>query len=122
MTSRFTPSLCRSVCIALLVATQALTAQAADFVGRVVDSVDARVFAGARVSLRSAALPNASAQTDLQGFFRIGAVPAGSYLVDVAMPDGRAFLARLVMLPGRRTHFLELDYARAVPPDDDEDY
>lgn len=45
-----------------------------------------------------------------------------SYLVDVAVPDGRAFLARLVMLPGRKTQYLELDYARAVPPDDDEDY
>ena len=38
------------------------------------------------------------------------------------MPDGRAFLARLVMLPGRKTQYPELDYARAVPPGDDEDY
>jgi len=27
-----------------------------------------------------------------------------------------------VMLPNRPTQFLELDYSRAVPPDDDEDY
>lgn len=58
----------------------------------------------------------------LLGLRATSRVRPGSYLVDVAVPDGRASLARLVMLPGRKTRYLELDYARAVPPDDDEDY
>jgi hypothetical protein len=114
--------LARSVFVALLIVTQVPAAQSAEFVGRVVDAVDARVFAGARVSLQGLTQPGPSAQTDAQGFFRISNLAAGSYLVDVSMPDGRAFLARLVMLPGRKTQYLELDYAKAVPPDDDEDY
>jgi hypothetical protein len=46
----------------------------------------------------------------------------GAYLLDVGLSDGRAFVARLVVLANRRKQFLELDYSRAVPPDDDEDY
>ena len=115
-------ALLRGAFVGSLVAAQLGTAQAAEFVGRVVDTMDAKVFAGAQVRLRGNGLPHPSAQTDAQGFFRIGNLAAGSYLVDVAVPDGRAFLARLVMLPGRKTQYLELDYARAVPPDDDEDY
>lgn len=122
MAARDLSVLTRSALVALLLATQLGTAHAGEFVGRVVDAVDARVFAGAQVRLRVATPPAPAAQTDAQGFFRIGNVPAGSYLIDVALPDGRAFLARLVMLPGRKTQYLELDYARAVPPDDDEDY
>jgi hypothetical protein len=112
----------RGAFVALPMAAQVGTAQVADFVGRVVDAVEAKVLAGAHVRLRGGTHPNPSAQTDAQGFFRISNLPAGSHLVDVSMPDGRAFLPRLVMLPGRKTQFVELDYARAVPPDDDEDY
>jgi hypothetical protein len=123
MAARDVPvALLRGAFVGLLMAAQLGTAQAAEFVGRVVDAMEARVFAGAQVSLRGNSPQHPSAQTDTQGFFRISNLAAGSYLVDVAMPDGRAFLARLVMLPGRETQYLELDYARAVPPDDDEDY
>lgn len=115
-------ALLRGAFVGLLMAAQLGTAQAAEFVGRVVDAMEAKVFADAQVRLRGDSLQHPSAQTDAQGFFRISNLAAGSYLVDVAMPDGRAFLARLVMLPGRKTQYLELDYARAVPPDDDEDY
>jgi hypothetical protein len=95
---------------------------AAELVGRVVDAVDARVFGGAAVRLRGASAPGPAAQTDALGFFRFRDLAAGPYLVDVALPDGRTFLARVVLLPGRKSQFLELDYARAVPPDDDDDY
>jgi hypothetical protein len=84
--------------------------------------LDARVFGGAEVRLRGSSAPGPAAQTDALGFFRFRDLAAGSYLVDVALPDGRGFLARVVLLPGRKTQFLELDYARAVPPDDDDDY
>jgi hypothetical protein len=46
----------------------------------------------------------------------------GAYLLDIALPDGRDFVARLVLIPERKTQFLELDYSRIAPPDDDEHY
>jgi len=107
---------------ALLLALQAPAVSATDLVGRVVDAVDAKVFAGALVRMRGGDPAKLAAQTDGQGFFRVPGLAAGSYLLDVHLPDGRAFVARLVLLPQRQTQFLELDYSRAVPPDDDEDY
>lgn len=114
--------LMRSAAAALLLALQAPSASATDLVGRVVDAVDAQVFAGALVRLRGSDPAKLAAQTDEQGFFRVPGLAAGSYVLDVNLPDGRAFVARLVLLPQRSTQFVELDYSRAVPPDDDEDY
>lgn len=107
----------------------AAPAQAGELVGRVVDAVDAKVFANAVVTARAAAPATpavpaapADARTDAQGFFRLAGLPAGAYLLDVSLSDGRSFLARQVMLPGRALQYRELDYSRAVPPDDDDDY
>jgi hypothetical protein len=96
--------------------------QAAELVGRVVDAMDAKVFAGAVVQLRSSGPAPRSATTDAQGFFRMPGLAPGAYLLDVNLPDGRDFVARLVLLADRKTQFLELDYARIVPPEDDEHY
>jgi hypothetical protein len=112
----------RSAAVAALLASAVATASAAELVGRVVDQVQARVFEGATVTARGGDRQNHAAQTDGQGFFRVPGLAAGWYVLDVSLPDGRAFVARLVMLPNRQTQFLELDYSRAVPPDDDEDY
>jgi len=112
----------RGAAISLLLAVQFSAASAGDLVGRVVDAVDAKVFAGATVLVRGNETPQRTAQTDGQGFFRLPALAAGSYVFDVNLADGRAFVARYVMLAYRKTQFLELDYSRAVPPDDDEDY
>jgi len=112
----------RAIALALLLALQALPASAAELVGRVVDALDAKVFSGATVTMRGIDRPGRAARTDANGFFRVPDLTPGSYVLDVRLPDGRAFVARLVMLANRRTQFLELDYSRAVPPDDDEDY
>ena len=112
----------RGVAVAALLASAVATTSAAELVGRVVDQVQARVFEGATVTARGADHLDHAAQTDGQGFFRVPGLAAGWYVLDVSLPDGRAFVARLVMLPSRQTQFLELDYSRAVPPDDDEDY
>ena len=112
----------RGMALAALLASGVAGASAAELVGRVVDQVQAQVFAGATVTARGADRQDHAAQTDGQGFFRVPGLAAGWYVLDVSLPDGRAFVARLVMLPNRPTQFLELDYSRAVPPDDDEDY
>lgn len=108
--------------LAWLLALTAGTAQAGELVGRVVGTMDAKVFAGAVVSVRATGSMGGVARTDAQGFFRLPELPAGPYLLDVGLTDGRAFLARLVMRADRKTQYLELDYSRTVPPDDDEDY
>jgi hypothetical protein len=112
----------RGAAMALLLALQALPAPAAELVGRVVDAVEAKVFAGATVTLRGGNRPRQAARTDASGFFRVSDLAPGAYLLDVGLPDRRAFVARLLVLAHRPTQFLELDYSRAVPPDDDEDY
>ena len=104
----------------LLLALGALPAQSAEVVGRVVDAVDAKVFAGASVTLRSPA--RTSALSNAGGFFRIADVAPGAYIIDVQLADGRAFIARLVVPSQLHTRFIELDYSRAVPPDDDDEY
>jgi hypothetical protein len=114
--------LIRGLTAAALLASATATASAAELVGRVVDQVQARVFEGATVTARGADHQDHAAHTDGQGFFRVPGLAVGWYVLDISLPDGRAFVARLVMLPNRQTHFLELDYSRAVPPDDDEDY
>lgn len=111
----------------VVLAASVAPAQAGELVGRVVDAVDAKVFANAVVTARAAgpvtpAYASPDARTDAQGFFRLAGLPAGAYLLDVSLSDGRTFLARQVMLPGRASQYRELDYSRAVPPDDDDDY
>lgn len=110
------------IALALLIAAQTGPVAATELVGRVVDATDARVFTNAQIQVRGNHLPSLGTQTDAQGFFRVSGLAPGSYLLDVNLADGRAFIARLVLLPHRKTQFLELDYSRAVPPDDDEDY
>ena len=95
---------------------------AAELIGRVVDAMDARVFAGAVVQVRGSGPGLRTAKTDTLGFFRVPGLTPGAYLLDVSLPDGRDFVARLVLLPERKTQFLELDYSRIVPPEDDEQY
>ena len=111
----------RAAALALLL-LHVLPAGAAEWEGRVVDASDAKVFSGASVTLRGVQPARTAARTDAHGFFRVPELAPGAYLLDVGLPDGRAFVARLVVRANRRTQFLELDYSRAVPPDDDEDY
>ena len=108
--------------MAFLLVLYTVPACAADLVGRVVDTVDARVFDGAVVQVRGSSPVLRTAQTDPHGFFRLAGLTPGAYLLDVHLLDGRAFVARLVLLPNRTTQFLELDYSRIVPPEDDEHY
>lgn len=109
-------------CLAFLLGCYGAPAGAADLVGRVVDAMHARVFAGAEVRVRSNGQDPRAATTDTHGFFRMPGLTPGAYILDVNLPDGRDFVARLVLLPNRKTQFLELDYSRIVPPEDDEQY
>jgi hypothetical protein len=93
-----------------------------ELVGRVVDATNAKVFAGAVVQVRNSGEDPRSATTDTHGFFRMPGLAPGAYVLDVNLPDGRDFVARLVLLQNRKTQFLELDYSRIVPPEDDEQY
>jgi len=108
--------------LAFLLTLYGAPACAAELVGRVVDAMDAKVFAGAVVQVRSSGPGLRTATTDMHGFFRVPGLTPGAYLLDVSLPDGRDFVARLVLLPDRNTQFLELDYSRIVPPEDDEQY
>jgi len=108
--------------LAYLLALYGAPACAAELVGRVVDAMDAKVFSGAIVQVRSSGPGLRTAKTDTHGFFRMPGLTPGAYLLDVNLPDGRDFVARLVLLPERKTQFLELDYSRIVPPEDDEQY
>jgi len=106
----------------LLAVTLVLPAQATEVVGRIVDNFEAQVFADAGVRFRMPAGTEQQAQTDEYGFFRVRDVNPGPYVLDVSLPDGRAFTVRLLVSGTNKTQFLELDYSRAVPPGDDEDY
>lgn len=110
------------LCFAFVLALCGAPAFAAELVGRVVDTMDARVFPGAVVQVRSGGPQLRTANADTHGFFRMPGLTPGAYLLDVKLPDGRAFVARLVLLAERKTQFLELDYSRIVPPEDDEHY
>lgn len=108
--------------LAIVLLLGSVPACAAELVGRVVDTLDARVFEGALVQIRGSCPDPRTAKADSHGFFRLDSLTPGAYLLDVRLPDGRSFAARLVLLPNRKTQFLELDYSRIVPPDDDEHY
>jgi hypothetical protein len=110
------------LCLAFVLALYGAPACAAELVGRVVDAMDARAFAGAVVQVRNSGPELRSAKTDMHGFFRMPGLMPGAYLLDVNLPDGRGFVARLVLLPERKTQFVELDYSRIVAPEDDEHY
>ncbi len=108
--------------LALLALTLVAPAQATEVVGRIVDNFEARVFADAGVRFRMHAGTEQQAVTDEYGFFRVRNVNPGPYVLDVSLPDGRAFTMRLLVSGSHKTQFLELDYSRAVPPGDDDDY
>lgn len=108
--------------LAFLLTLYGAPARAAELVGRVVDAMEAKVFAGAIVQVRSSGHELRTAKSDTHGFFRMPGLTPGAYLLDVNLPDGRDFVARLVLLPDRKTQFLELDYSRIAPPEDDEQY
>jgi len=95
---------------------------ATELVGRVVDISDARVFSDAKIFVRKNADNALEAHSDSEGFFRLSNVPAGAYLIDVNLADGRTFMTRLMINPKRTTQFIELDYSRIMTPHDDEDY
>ena len=95
---------------------------ATELVGRVVDNADARVFSGATINVRKSLDLPFEAQSDAEGFFRVSNVPAGAYLIDISLLDGRTFMTRLMISPAKTTQFIELDYSRIVTPDHDEDY
>ena len=95
---------------------------ATELVGRVVDNADAVVFSNATVNVRKSLDQKFEAQSDTEGFFRMSNVPAGAYLIDVTLSDGRTFLTRLMINPKRTTQFIELDYSRVVTPDHDDHY
>lgn len=110
------------LCAALFLAFNSASLGAAELIGRIVDVTDARVFAGAQVRAQGHSTDRHAAPSDSLGFFRLPSLAPGSYLLDVSLPDGRSFAARLVLLPGRKTQFIELDYSRIVPPDEEENY
>lgn len=139
--SHFNYQLILAACI-LTCASSFPNASATELVGRVVDNVEARTFSDATVALRGHGLHAGElgasqlladnvlanqiipfdARTDRDGFFRMSDIQPGSYLVDITLADGRAFMSRLIISSKRNTQFLELDYSRAVPPDDHDDY
>lgn len=105
------------VCIGLLAPVHAT-----ELVGRVVDNSDARVFSEAKIHVRKNADDALEAHSDIEGFFRLSNVPAGAYLINVSLSDGRTFMTRLMINPKRTTQFIELDYSRVVMPHEDEEY
>jgi hypothetical protein len=108
--------------MALLLTAYAAQSCAAELVGRVVDAVNAQVFVGAVVHVRNSGQNPRIATTDALGYFRVIGLEPGAYILDVSLPNGHDFAARLALLPNLRTQFLELDYSRIVPPEDDEQY
>jgi len=104
---------------ALVWLLQVHPAFAVELVARVVDAVEAKVFPTAVVQVRGGGITQRQA-ADSFGFVRLAGLPAGAYLLDVKLPDGREFVARTVLLSNRKTQFLDLDYARIVPPHDDD--
>ena len=105
------------ICIGLLAPVHAT-----ELVGRVVDNSDARVFSDAKIHVRKNTDNVLEAHSDTEGFFRLSNLPAGAYLIDVSLSDGRTFMTRLMINPKRTTQFIELDYSRIVTPHDDEEY
>ena len=108
--------------LTLLAVMLVAPSQATEVVGRIVDNFEARVFADASVGFRLHAVTEQQAVTDQNGFFRVHNVNPGPYVLDVSLPDGRAFTMRLLVSGNQKTQVLELDYSRAVPPGDAEDY
>jgi hypothetical protein len=107
---------------ALALALAPAPAAALELVGRVVDTVKARALAGARVVVRDSGGDPRGVATDAHGFFRIADIAPGAYLLDVEPAQGEGFAARLLLLPGRRSQFVELDASRIVPPGSDDDH
>jgi hypothetical protein len=101
----------------LLVAAVCTTASAATLNGRIVDSQEQRVFGNALVTVAG----HPPVRSDAQGFFRVDGIGVGPLLVQVELPDGRGFGARM-MMPARASLFVELDHARHAPPADEDEY
>ena len=112
--------LTQAVCMVCM--TYIGTSHATELVGRVVDNSDARVFSDAKVQVRKSAEYRLEALSNAEGFFRLNNVPAGAYIIDISLADGRTFMTRLMIHPKNTTQFIELDYSRIVTPDEDEDY
>lgn len=109
-------------CLTLLAISLAAPSRATELVGRIVDNSEAQVFVNAEVRIQGATGASPQAVADTQGFFSIADVRPGAYVLDITLPDGRAFTTRL-LVPGRyNKQYLELDYSRAVSPADDDDY
>ncbi len=101
----------------LLTAAVCATAGAATLNGRIVDSQEQRVYANALVSVAG----HPAVHSDAKGFFRVDGVGVGPLQVQVELPDGRGFAARM-MVPARPSLFVELDQARHAPPGHDDEY
>ena len=110
------------LCFALSLALYGAPAGAVELVGRVVDAMQAKVFTGAIVQVRNSSQDRSPVTTDTHGFFRMPGMNPGSYILDVKLPDGHDFSARLVLPPDRKLQFLELDYSRIAQPEEDEQY
>jgi hypothetical protein len=108
--------------LVLLLAHYSAPAFATELVGRVVDAVNARIFAGAVIDVRDNGQTPRSATSDRNGFFRLPGLAPDAYILDVSLPDGHGFAARLVLLPDRRTQLIELDYSRIALPEDHDEY
>lgn len=113
---RLTQAMC------MLCMTYIATGHATELVGRVVDNSDACVFSDAKVQVRKSTKNRLETQSNAEGFFRLSNVPAGAYIIDISLADGRTFMTRLMINPKNTTQFIELDYSRIVTPDEDEDY
>ena len=98
------------------------SACATDLVGRVVDVADTQVFPGATVNFRIGSVNGPVVATDSAGFFKVPGVSKGAYVLDVQLQDGRSFASRVLVTGLSKTQFIEIDYSRAVSPDDEDDY
>jgi hypothetical protein len=107
---------------ALIIMPWAQGALATNLVGRVVDVAQAQVIAGAQIKARNNLIKAYTAHTDALGYFRLPGLHQGAYILEIELPDGRHFVSRIVLAQQRATQFIELDYSRSHPSDEDGDY
>ncbi|MHB9118998.1 MAG: carboxypeptidase-like regulatory domain-containing protein [Burkholderiales bacterium] len=105
---------------AALAAACAGQAGAADIYGRVYDTLQGRLYPGARVSLASN--PAQQAVCDDQAQFRFSHVAPGAYLVHVALPDRGLLTSRILVGRDAPTVIANLDIAKINPPEEDDEY
>lgn len=95
-------------------------AGAVEIYGRVYDTLQGRIYPGARVTLASH--PAQQTVCDDQAQFRFSHVPPGAYLVRVALPDQGVLTSRILVGRNTPTVIANLDIAKINPPGDEDEY